>query len=81
MTQAEIQLREKLIHVLQNLDAALLQRVSDFTQGILAASDNHQTDWWNELPDSLKKDYDEGLKEMEDGNETDVEDFLKKYRK
>lgn len=81
MTQAEIQLREKLFSVLQNLDLTLLQRVSDFTQGILAASDNHQSDWWNELPDSVKEDYEEGLVEMEQGNEMNVDDFLKKYRK
>lgn len=81
MAQADIQLQD-LISKLKKLEnESLLQRVADFLDGILAAHKEHQTDWWDELPDSVKQDYDEGLKEMENGNETDVEDFLKKYRK
>lgn len=81
MAKADIQL-QSLISKLQRLDNEnLLQRVSDFLDGILAASDKTKTDWWNELPDSVKQDYDEGLKEMEAGNETNIDDFLKKYRK
>jgi hypothetical protein len=81
MANTNIQL-QSLITKLQGLENEnLLQRVSDFLDGILAASDKPQTDWWNELPNSVKQDYDEGLKEMEAGNETNVDDFLKKYRK
>jgi hypothetical protein len=81
MANTNIQL-QSLITKLQGLENEnLLQRVSDFLDGILAASDKPQTDWWNELPNSVKQDYDEGLKEMEEGNETNVDDFLKKYRK
>ena len=53
----------------------------NFLDGILAATDNSQEDWWNEIPSSIKQDYDEGLKEMEVGNESNVDDFLKKYQK
>jgi hypothetical protein len=78
MAHTDIQI-DDLISKLKKLEnQSLMQRVSDFLDGILAASDN-QTDWWDELPDSVKQDYDEGLKEMEEGNEVDVEDFLKKY--
>jgi hypothetical protein len=81
MANTNIQL-QSLITKLQGLENEnLLQRVSDFLDGILAASDKPKTDWWNELPESVKQDYDEGLKEMEAGNETNVDDFLKKYRK
>ena len=80
MTQADIQKREDLISQLKNIDnRILLQRISDFLQGILAA--NEATDFWDDLPQSVKDDYKEGLKEMEAGEEDDVEDFLKKYRK
>lgn len=81
MANTNIQL-ESLISKLEGLDNEnLLQRVSDFLDGILAASDQPKSDWWNEVPSSIKEDYDEGLKEMEAGNESNVDDFLKKYQK
>lgn len=81
MVNTNIQL-QSLISKLENLDNEnLLQRVSDFLDGILAATDDSQEDWWNEIPSSIKQDYDEGLKEMEAGNESNVDDFLKKYQK
>ena len=81
MTQADIQKREDLISQLKNIDNSLiLQRISDFLEGVLAAN-SANNDFWKELPDSVKDDYHQGLKEMEAGEEDDVKDFLKKYRK
>ena len=83
MAQTDIQLqKQNLISKLQGLDnATLIQRLSDFLDGILAASDVAQTDWWDELPDSVKKDHEQGEKDGEEGNVILLDDFLKKYRK
>lgn len=80
MTKAEIKMRTNLIELLQKLDAPLLQRVSDFTQGLLAASDESKKDWWDELPDSVKEGYYEGMKDIEEGNLISIEEFMKKRR-
>ncbi|MFK7749188.1 MAG: hypothetical protein AB8B65_12405 [Kordia sp.] len=80
MDHTNIQL-QSVITKLQRLDNDnLLQRVSDFLDGMLAASGDTKTDWWNELPDTVQQDYEEGIKEMEAGEETNADDFLKKYR-
>jgi len=41
---------------------------------------NIQLDWWDTLPNHIKNSYDEALKDMEQGNEIDIDDFLKKYK-
>lgn len=80
MDHTNIQL-QSVISKLQRLDNdTLLQRVSDFLDGMLAASGNNKADWWNELPDTVQQDYEAGIKEMEAGKETNADDFLKKYR-
>lgn len=80
MDHTNIQL-QSVITKLQRLDNDnLLQRVSDFVDGMLATSGDTKTDWWNELPDTVQQDYEEGIKEMEAGEETNADDFLKKYR-
>jgi len=42
---------------------------------------NITTDWWDELPDSVKKDHEQGEKDGEEGRVILLDDFLKKYRK
>lgn len=79
MAQADAQMRKNLITLLKNIDTVLLQRVSDFTKGLLAASNEEEADWWDELPDSVKKSYELGMKDIEEGNMISVEDMLKKY--
>jgi hypothetical protein len=80
MANIDVQL-QTLITKLQHLDNEnLLQRVSDFVDGILAASDKATTDWWEELPSSVQQDYEEGIQQMEAGEESNVSDFLKTYR-
>ena len=80
MAQTDIQI-DDLISKLKKLDnQSLMQRVSDFLDDILAASDS-QTDWWDELPESVKRDHEQGKKDGEEGNVILLEDFLKKYRK
>jgi hypothetical protein len=83
MVNADIQSqKQNLISKLQGLDNAnLLQRVSDFLDGVLAATGNTTADWWNELPESVKKDHEQGEKDGEEGRVVPLDDFLKKYRK
>lgn len=79
MTNADIQMRENLISLLQKMDTSLLQRLSDFAQGLLAASSEQDTDWWDELPDSVKESYERGMKDIEEGNMVTLDEMLKKY--
>ena len=79
MAQSEIQLRDDLSHLLQEMDAVLLQRATDYVRGLIDASNEQQTDWWNELPQSVKDSYELGMKDIEEGNMISVEDMLKKY--
>ncbi len=75
-----MQLRDSLSHLLQNMDANLLQRLTDYAKGLLDASSEHQQDWWNELPQSVKDGYAEGMKDIEEGNLIPMEEVMKKYR-
>ena len=80
MAHTDIQI-DDLISKLKKLEnQSLMQRVSDFLDGILAASDN-QTDWWDELPETVKRDHEQGEKDGEEGNVILLDDFLKKHRK
>ncbi len=77
MTQKEIQLKEITL-LLQNLDANLLQRATDYIRGLVDASSEDKHDWWNDLPDSVKQDIDEGLQDIEDGNLIPMDEVMKK---
>lgn len=78
MTPTELSQKEQLIAQLKELDNGfLIQRIADFMQGLLAASNDN--DWWQDLPPSIREQYDKSLAEMEAGQENNVEDFLKKY--
>ncbi len=82
MANTDIQLKkEELVSKLQGLNnASLLQRVADFLDGILAASEEEESDWWDELPDSVKESYEIGEKQLDAGEYISVEELLKKYR-
>jgi len=78
MTQNEMQLKEITL-LIQNLDTNLLQRATDYIRGLVDASSEHKHDWWDDLPDSVKQDIDEGLQDIEDGNLIPMEEVMKKY--
>jgi hypothetical protein len=80
MAQADAKMRKNLIILLKNIDTVLLQRVSDFTQGLLAASNSDKTDWWDDLPESVKESYERGMKDIEEGNMITLEEMLKQYK-
>lgn len=80
MTQADLNQKENLISQLKNIDNSLIiQRIADFMQGVLAASDS-TTDWWDELPESVKEAHKEGLKDIEEGNLIPAEEVIQKLR-
>lgn len=79
MAQNEIQLRTALIHLLQEMDAPLLQRITDYARGLMDASSEQKHDWWDNLPDDVKQDIDEGLSDIEEGNLIPMEEVMKKY--
>jgi predicted transcriptional regulator len=78
MTQKEIQLKN-LTSMLQGLDPNLLQRATDYIRGLIDASSEQKHDWWDDLPDSVKQDIDEGLQDIEDGNLIPMDEVMKKY--
>lgn len=39
-----------------------------------------ESDFWDELPEALKSEIDEGLNEIEDGQEKPHEEVMKKYK-
>lgn len=71
-----------IINKLSGLKGSVDEQFVDKIEALLAENmTDQQQDWWNDLPDSVKQDYDEGLKAMEAGQEDDIEDFLKKYQR
>lgn len=78
MTQKELQLKD-LTSMLKGLDSNLLQRATDYIRGLVDASNEQKHDWWNDLPDSVKQDIEEGLLDIEQGNLIPMEEVMKKY--
>jgi len=80
MANTNIQL-QSLISKLESLENDnLLQRVSDFLDGILAASDTSQEDNWTptkEEIDGIK----EALKEVEEGKFVSLEEAKERHKK
>lgn len=79
MTDKEIKM-QYLIALLQEMDEELLQRATDYINGLIDASEKPQEDWWDSLPLSVKKGYEEGMKDIKDGNLISKEDVFRKYR-
>ena len=79
MTQKEIQLKN-LTLLLQGLDANLLQRATDYVRGLVDASAEQDHDWWDDLPDSVKESYEEGMRDAEAGRLIPMEEVMKRYR-
>lgn len=81
MANTDIQLKkQQLISKLQILNnESLLQRVSDFLDGILAASQDNQEDWWDDLSQQDKADLIISLEQAESGQEKPMEEVFKKY--
>ena len=70
------------INILQESKAAfILELLSslDYIQ-IVPESKKDETDWWDELPESVKQAYEEGEKDGEEGRVITIEEFMKKRR-
>jgi predicted transcriptional regulator len=80
MSSINISNKQDLIKLIQTMDDALLQRVADFTKGLLQGSQANNQDFWDELPQSVKDGYEEGMKDIEQGNLIPMEEVMKKYR-
>lgn len=71
---------QNLISKLEGLDNAnLLQRVSDFLDGILAASDNTQDDNWTPSSEEIAG-IKEALKEVEEGKFISLEEVKEQHK-
>jgi hypothetical protein len=77
MSTTDIQI-EQLLFKLKGLeDPTLLQRVTDFIDGIIAA--RQSDDWWDELSNQDKVDLKESIADGEAGREKSMEEVFKKY--
>jgi hypothetical protein len=80
MAKTNIQL-ESLISKLEGLDNEnLLQRVSDFLDGILAASDHNQQDNWTPSSEEITG-IKEALQEVEEGKFISLEEAKEEHKK
>lgn len=79
MTDKEIKMQH-LIALLEEMDEELLQRATDYINGLIDASKKQQEDWWDSLPLSVKKGYEEGMNDIKEGNLISKEDVFRKYR-
>lgn len=78
MTQKEVQLKNLML-LLQNLDSSLLQRATDYIRGLSDAAGGEQYDWWQDLPESVKQDIQEGILDIENGDLIPMEEVMKRY--
>lgn len=72
MIQSDSLMRENLIFLLQNIDPALIQRISDFTHGLLNAPKVEEPDWW----DDLTEEQQEELKKNLDAVDNNTAEFV-----
>ena len=78
MTQADI--KQNLISQLERINSELvLQRISDFMQGVIAAAEEQNADWWDELSAQDHADLKESLEDAKAGREKPMEEVFKKY--
>lgn len=83
MTQGDSLMRENLIFLLQNMDSTLIQRISDFTHGLLNAPKVEEPDWWDDLTEEQQKDLKASLDAIDNGtaefvSNEEVKDSIKK---
>jgi len=68
MNNSEIQLRDHLSFLIERLDIKLLQRVLDYTSGLVAGAQQvEDNDWWDDLSPEQQALIDKGLAEIEKG--------------
>ena len=68
MNNSELQLRDHLLFLLESLDGKLLQRVLDYTSGLVAGAQQvEDNDWWDNLTDEQQALIDKGLSDIEKG--------------
>jgi hypothetical protein len=70
------------INILQESKAAfIIELLSglDYIQ-IEPEAKQDSVDWWDELPDSVKQSYEQGVKDGEAGRVISMEEMMKKYR-
>ena len=66
MNKSQIKMREQLIYLLEDMDDNLLQRVYDYTNGLLAGlRDDEVNDWWNDLTPQQQQQIEMGLTDNE----------------
>lgn len=78
MNNSEIQLRDHLIFLLERLDTKLLQRVLDYTSGLVAGAQqvsDSDNDWWDDLSPEQQELIDKGLSDLEKGEVVSDDDF------
>jgi len=67
MEQGNNLIRENLIFLLQNMDMASVQRISDFAHGMLNAPNAQESDWWNDLTPKQQKELQVNLDAVNNG--------------
>jgi hypothetical protein len=66
MNKSQIKMREQLIYLLEDMDDNLLQRVYDYTNGLLAGlRDDEVNDWWNDLTHEQQQQIEKGQTDIE----------------
>jgi hypothetical protein len=69
MNKSQNKMREQLIYLLEVMDDNLLQRVYDYTNGLLVGlRDNEVNDWWNDLTPEQQQQIEKGLTDIEQDN-------------
>jgi len=58
-------------------DEQIIQKFETLKQTV---AEEHKTDFWDDLPLSVKDGYHEGMKDIETGNLVPMEEVMKKYR-
>jgi predicted transcriptional regulator len=58
-------------------DEQIIQKFETLKQTV---TEEHKTDFWEDLPQSTKDGYHKGMKDIEAGNLVPMEEVLKKYR-
>jgi len=69
------------INILQESKAAfIIELLAGLDYIKIEPQVEEKVDWWDELPESVKQSYEQGVKDGEAGRVISMEEMMKKYR-
>ena len=81
MASTQLNLREDLFAMIQQMDSNLLQRLKDYATGLVdATKEEDDNEWLDKLSEEDRKNVLEGMADIEAGRYSTKDEFFKELR-